>query len=103
MKKVFLVIITKLVLAMAVGGCATKGDLEAVEAREKAMAVKKVPKARRFSSGSSNAGSWLPSTCFKCVASTGAVIRKPHCGIPRKCIAVYAMSANRPPTINSPW
>jgi murein lipoprotein len=40
MKKVFLVITTMLVLAMAVGGCATKGDLEAVEAREKAMAVK---------------------------------------------------------------
>ena len=40
MKKALLVITIMLALAIAVGGCATKGDLEAVEAREMAIAAK---------------------------------------------------------------
>jgi predicted small lipoprotein YifL len=40
MKKALLLITMMLALAIAAGGCATKGDLEAVEAREKAMAAK---------------------------------------------------------------
>jgi murein lipoprotein len=40
MKKSLLVISMMLALAIAVGGCATKGDLEQVEAREKAIGAK---------------------------------------------------------------
>ncbi len=40
MKKSLLVISMMLALAIAVGGCATKGDLEQVQAREKAIAAK---------------------------------------------------------------
>ena len=40
MKKSFLVISMMLALAIAVGGCATKGDLEEAQAREKAIAAK---------------------------------------------------------------
>jgi len=40
MKKNLLVISIMLALAIALGGCATKGDLEEVEAREKAIGAK---------------------------------------------------------------
>ena len=40
MKKSLLVISMMLALAIAVGGCATKGDLEEAQAREKAIAAK---------------------------------------------------------------
>ena len=40
MKKSLLVISIMLALAIAVGGCATKGDLEDVQAREMAMEAK---------------------------------------------------------------
>ncbi len=40
MKKSLLVISMMLALAIAIGGCATKGDLEEAQAREKASAAK---------------------------------------------------------------
>jgi murein lipoprotein len=40
MKKIILVICVMFTLAISLGACATRGDLEAVEAREKAMAAK---------------------------------------------------------------
>jgi len=40
MKKSLLVISIVLALGIAVGGCATKGDLEEVQAREKAIGAK---------------------------------------------------------------
>jgi murein lipoprotein len=40
MKKSLLMISIMLALAIAVGGCATKGDLEDVQAREKAIGAK---------------------------------------------------------------
>jgi murein lipoprotein len=40
MKKSLLVISMMLALAIAIGGCATKGDLEQVEAREKLIGAK---------------------------------------------------------------
>lgn len=40
MKKRFLMISMVLALAVALGGCATKGDLEKVEAREKMIGAK---------------------------------------------------------------
>jgi murein lipoprotein len=40
MKKSLSVIIMMLALAIAIGGCATKGDLEQVEAREKMIGAK---------------------------------------------------------------
>ncbi|MBW2515908.1 MAG: hypothetical protein JRE88_03925, partial [Deltaproteobacteria bacterium] len=40
MKKRLLVISILLALAIALGGCATKGDLEEVQAREKAIGAK---------------------------------------------------------------
>ncbi|MGD8900073.1 MAG: Lpp/OprI family alanine-zipper lipoprotein, partial [Desulfobacterales bacterium] len=40
MKKSLLVLSIILALAIALGGCATKGDLEVVQAREKAIGAK---------------------------------------------------------------
>ena len=40
MKKILLMISIVLALAIAMGGCATKGDLEEVQAREKAIGAK---------------------------------------------------------------
>jgi len=40
MKKSLLVISMMIALAMAVGGCATKGDLEQVQAQEKMIGAK---------------------------------------------------------------
>jgi len=40
MKKILLVISIMLALAIALGGCATKGDLEEVQTREKAIGAK---------------------------------------------------------------
>ena len=45
MKKNLIVFSLLLVFAIAVGGCATKGDIEAVQAREKAIAAKADVKA----------------------------------------------------------